>query len=479
MRLAFMGAAGTGTGSKYLLEHEGKRLLVDCGPFQGLKLLRLRNWEGFPLDARKTDAVVLTHAHIDHSGYLPALAKQGFRGPVFATEATSALCGLLLPDSGHVQEADAFYANRHSFSKHHPARVLADVVSRTAARGGVVVVLAFAVGRAQALMHVLSELKRTGRIPDVPVFLNSPMATDATAIYHRFRAQHRLSREDCDRMCHVARIVNSVEESRKLNDLRVPAVIISASGMATGGRVVHHLKAFAPDRRNTILPEGYQAAGTRGAALAGGAREIKIHGEYVPVRAEVVSLGSMSAHADRGEMLGWLGRLALPPKHPWRTGRGRHPAPLYRGEAPLAVHRCRAHGGRGALMVPRKVRTSGAACLIARRAGIDTYRAPIIYMRSDCHVCRAEGFEFQARVAHGPGGGQALRRWPSRQADNAAGRRHRYCSWRSDAEDFIMCHRLAGGHGGDHLHAQTPGELEYVQAYVASQPDIVTIGGAG
>lgn len=413
MRLTFMGAAGTVTGSKYLLEHEGKRLLLDCGLFQGLKQLRLRNWDQFPLDARKVDAVVLTHAHIDHSGYLPALVKQGFRGPVFATEATSALCGLLLPDSGHLQEEDAFYANRHGFSKHHPALplyteedarralkllrpqefgtsfepipgvkvrfapaghilgaasvhvawdttsilfsgdlgrnedilmlppaepesadhvviestygdreheasdpagVLAEVVSRTAARGGVVVVPAFAVGRAQALLHVLSELKLARRIPDLPVFLNSPMATDATAIYHKFRAHHRLSREECDRMCHVARIVNSVEESRKLNDLRVPAVIISASGMATGGRVVHHLKAFAPDRRNTILLAGYQAAGTRGAALAGGAREIKIHGEYVPVRAEVVSLGSMSAHADRGELLGWLGQFRRPPQ---------------------------------------------------------------------------------------------------------------------------------------------------------------------
>lgn len=418
MRLNFMGAAGTVTGSKYLLENEGKRLLVDCGLFQGLKQLRLRNWDGLPLDAGKIDAVVLTHAHIDHSGYLPALAKQGFRGPVFATEATTALCGLMLPDSGHLQEEDALYANRHGFSKHQPALplyteedarrtlklfrpqqfgtsfepipgvtvrfspaghilgaasvhvawdgksilfsgdlgrnadilmqppaapdaadyvvvestygdrdhedsdaagVLAEVVSRTAARGGVVVVPAFAVGRAQALMYVLSKLKRAGRIPDLPVFLNSPMATDATAIYHRFRAQHRLSPEDCDRMCHVARIVNSVEESRKLNDLRVPAVIISASGMATGGRVVHHLKAFAPDHRNTILLAGYQAAGTRGAALAGGAREIKIHGKYVPVRAEVVSLGTLSAHADRGELLGWLDRLPRAPQRVFVT----------------------------------------------------------------------------------------------------------------------------------------------------------------
>jgi metallo-beta-lactamase family protein len=418
MRLTFMGAAGTVTGSKYLLDHAGKRLLIDCGLFQGLKQLRLRNWDRFPLDAAKIDAVVLTHAHIDHSGYLPALAKQGFRGSAFATEATAELCRLLLPDSGHLQEEDAFYANRHGFSKHQPAlplyteedarrslkllrpqafgtafepipgvtvrfvpaghilgaasvhvtwdgksilfsgdlgrsedilmqpparpeaadyvvvestygdrdheasepaAVMAEVVNRTSARGGVVVVPAFAVGRAQALMHILAELKREKRIPDLPVFLNSPMATDATAIYHKYRAQHRLTPEECDRTCHVARIVNTVEESRKLNELRFPAVIISASGMATGGRVVHHLKAFAPDHRNTILLAGYQAAGTRGAALAGGAREIKIHGDYVPVRAEVVSLGSLSAHADRGELLAWLGGLPRAPQRVFVT----------------------------------------------------------------------------------------------------------------------------------------------------------------
>jgi metallo-beta-lactamase family protein len=194
-----------------------------------------------------------------------------------------------------------------------PATLLAEVVDRTAARGGIVVVPAFAVGRAQALLHLISELKRAGRIPDLPIFLNSPMAADATAIYQRHPGEHRLDAEQCRRMGQVARIVNSVEESTRLNDLRFPAVIISASGMATGGRVVHHLKAFAPDHRNTILLAGYQAAGTRGAALVGGAREIKIHGQYVPVRAEVVNLGSLSAHADRRELLAWLGRLSRSP----------------------------------------------------------------------------------------------------------------------------------------------------------------------
>ena len=413
MRLTFLGGAGTVTGSKYLLEHGGQRVLVDCGLFQGLKQLRLRNRDPLPIAAGDVQAVVLTHAHIDHSGYLPALASQGFHGPVFGTPATAELAGLLLPDAGHLQEEDALYANRHGFSKHHPAlplyteqdarrvlhqfrpqpfgepfqpapgftvrfspaghilgaasvhvawdggsvlfsgdlgrdddllmrppasppaadhvlvestygdrlhvqedvaTVLAATIQRTAARGGVVVVPAFAVGRAQALLVLLALLKRDGRIPDLPVFLNSPMAADVTAIYHRHHGEHRLDARQCDAMRNVARVVNSVEASRELNNLRFPAVIVSASGMATGGRVVHHLKAFAPDRRNTILLAGYQAAGTRGAALAGGAREIKIHGDYVPVRAEVVSLGALSAHADRDELLRWVGRLPRAPK---------------------------------------------------------------------------------------------------------------------------------------------------------------------
>lgn len=432
MRITFLGAAGTVTGSKYLLEHDGHRVLVDCGLFQGLKQLRLRNWDPFPLAAGKIDAVVLTHAHIDHSGYLPALARQGFHGPVHATHATRDLCALLLPDSGHLQEEDALYANRHGFSKHHPAlplyteeqgrkalrlfrpcgfaegfepipgvkmrfslaghilgaasvhvawsggsmlfsgdlgrdddilmrppepppaadfvviestygdrmheendpaTALAEVINRTAARGGIVVIPAFAVGRAQALLYLVAVLKRDRRIPDLPVFLNSPMAADTTEIYHRHRAEHRLDAEQCRAMCTAARVVNSVEESEKLNALRVPAVIISASGMATGGRVVHHLKAFAPDHRNTILLAGYQAAGTRGAALVGGAREVKIHGEYVPVRAEVASLGSISAHADRNELLAWIGRLPRAPQRVFVT----HGEPVAADRLRLAI----------------------------------------------------------------------------------------------------------------------------------------------
>jgi metallo-beta-lactamase family protein len=432
MRLTFLGAAGTVTGSRYLLEHDDRRMLVDCGLFQGLKQLRLRNWDPLPLPADGVDAVVLTHAHIDHSGYLPALAKQGFRGRIHATQATTELAALLLPDSGHLQEEDAFYANRHGFSKHHPALplyteedarrvlprfqvhgwaeafepipgvtvrfsaaghilgaasvhvqwaggsilfsgdlgrehdvvmrppepppaadylvvestygdrlhddedpslVLADTISRTAARGGIVVVPAFAVGRAQALLYLVANLKRERRIPDLPVFLNSPMAADVTEIYHRHRGEHRLDVEQCERMCRSAHVVNSVEESQKLNELRYPAVIVSASGMATGGRVVHHLKAFAPDRRNTILLAGFQAAGTRGAALVAGAREIKIHGQYVPVRAEVVNLGSVSAHADRDELLRWVAKMPAAPKRVFVT----HGEPVAADSLRLAI----------------------------------------------------------------------------------------------------------------------------------------------
>lgn len=432
MRLTFLGAAGTVTGSKYLLEEGGRRILVDCGLFQGLKQLRLRNWEPPPVDPSRIDAVVLTHAHIDHSGYLPALARGGFRGPVFCTPATRDLCALLLPDSGHLQEEDAFYANRHGFSKHHPALPLyteedarkalrllrtvepgtsfeaapglqarfsraghilgaasvhvrgdaasilfsgdlgrdedilmrppepppaadfvvmestygdrahgaedpaeafADVISRTAARGGVVVVPAFAVGRAQALLYLIAQLKRERRIPDLPVFLNSPMAADATEIYRKHHREHRLDAEACHSMCSAARVINTVEESRELNAIRFPAVIISASGMATGGRVVHHLKAMAPDHRNTILLAGYQAGGTRGASLLEGAKQVKIHGEYVPVRAEVASIGSLSAHADHDELLRWIARIPQPPKRIFLT----HGEPVAADRLRLAI----------------------------------------------------------------------------------------------------------------------------------------------
>jgi metallo-beta-lactamase family protein len=337
---------------------------------------------------------------------------------VYCTSATRDLCGLILPDSGRLLEEEADFANRHGFSKHHPAlplytgqdaqqalalftprefdegfepipglrlqmrraghllgaasvrvewegrsvlfsgdlgraddvlmmppvlpdaadtvviestygdRVhadadplteLASVINRTAARGGMILIPSFAIGRAQALLYCLHQLRQQRRIPDMPAFLNSPMAADATEIYRRHRAEHRLTLEQTEAMCSAVHIVNSVEESKRLNDMRYPAIIISASGMASGGRVLHHLKAFAPDERNSILFAGFQAAGTRGAAMIAGARAVKIHGQQVPIRAEVTHLDSLSAHADRNELLAWIGALPSAPQRVFVT----------------------------------------------------------------------------------------------------------------------------------------------------------------
>jgi len=418
LELSFLGGAGTVTGSKYLLRGTNTRILVDCGLFQGLKALRLRNWARPPVAPKDVDAVVLTHAHLDHSGYLPRFIRQGFAGPVLSTPGTRDLCAILLPDSGHLQEEEARYANKRGFSRHKPALPLyteADArdglkrfrtvpfrreapiagdwrgmfrpaghilgastvslraggveivfsgdlgrindpimrppsavseadylvvestygnrrhdavdaedalgqhLSRALARGGVVIIPSFAVGRAQGLLHFIARLKARAAIPQVPVYLNSPMAIDATRLYHRYRAEHRLSPEECQAACTVATMVHTADESRALNERAGPMIIVSASGMATGGRVLHHLKAFAPEARNMILLAGFQAAGTRGAALAAGASEVKIHGEYVPVRAEVVKMDSMSAHADYDEILQWLRGFKRPPKRTFVT----------------------------------------------------------------------------------------------------------------------------------------------------------------
>lgn len=411
--LTFLGGVGTVTGSKYLLQTDRAQILVDCGLFQGFKQLRLRNWSPLPVSAASIDAVLLTHAHIDHSGYLPVLARTGFAGRVLATEATCDLCGILLPDSGFLQEKDADFANRHGFSKHRPAlplytredaersldrfspvrfnerhtlpgglavtfrpaghilgaaildlevegrrlvfsgdlgrpdsatmvdptpieradylvvestygnrrhgradpeEMLADVINRTVSRGGTVLIPSFAVGRAQTLLYHLERLKRTRRISNVPVYLDSPMAIDATELFCKHADQHRLSAAAARRACAVARYVHEAEESKALDAEPMPKVIISASGMATGGRVLHHIKHYAPDRRCTILFAGFQAGGTRGADMIAGAERVKIHGGYVPVRAEVANLDMLSAHADADEILGWLRAIATPPR---------------------------------------------------------------------------------------------------------------------------------------------------------------------
>jgi metallo-beta-lactamase family protein len=416
--LSFYGAAQTVTGSKYVLTAGNRRVLVDCGLFQGMKNLRQRNWDDPPFDVAGIDAVVLTHAHIDHSGYLPVLMKRGYSGPVYCTEATRDLCGILLPDSGHLQEEEALYLTKHKFARHDPAlplytreeaeqclhmlhtvpfdtdfelgdglrfrytpaghilgsawvtflqdgfRVvfsgdvgrlvdpimkapvpihhadvlvcestygdrlhpdenprdeLAAIISRTARREGTLIIPAFAVGRTQALLYLISDLQKSGAIPDVPVYLNSPLGIDATEIFRAHAGEHRLDAQACADMFHVAEFIRSEEASRALNSTDGPAIILAGSGMATGGRVVHHLKTLLPDPRNTVLLAGFQAPGTRGEALEHGADELKIHGQFIPVRAEVVDLDSLSAHADYSELIQWLGEVKHPPKRVFLT----------------------------------------------------------------------------------------------------------------------------------------------------------------
>ncbi len=413
MKIKFLGATGTVTGSKYLLTIQNKHILVDCGLFQGFKELRLRNWDRLPIAPSDIDAVVLTHAHIDHTGYIPLLVKNGFKGTIYATKPTCDLCAILLPDSGYLQEEDARLANLHGYSKHHPALPLytvkdaekslehfkpmqfsqeytlapgiqiswhraghilgaafvrfevegkkllfsgdigrfhdpimkapeimreadylvlestygnrlheksdpkdsiAAVVVETIQRGGTVLIPAFAVGRAQSILYYLAQLKKEKRIPDVPVFLDSPMAIDATLLLQQYADKEtRLTPEQCRMACSVANYINTIDESKELDEPS-PKIIVAASGMMTGGRVLHHLKTIAPDPRNTILMTGYQAGGTRGADLLAGGREIKIHGEVIAVKAQVVSLNSLSAHADYEDSLYWLKQFQRAPR---------------------------------------------------------------------------------------------------------------------------------------------------------------------
>jgi len=425
--ITFLGAAGTVTGSKYLVEAGGKRLLVDCGLFQGPKELRLRNWDALPEDPATFDWVVLTHAHLDHTGWLPRLVRGGYKGKIFADAATIELCNLLLPDSAHIMEEDAANANKKGYSKHTPAlplysqddvdpvlkamteiprsapftispqftvrphdaghilgscsleltitengrslvvlfsgdvgrysqpilkdpeapprcdvllcestygdrdhpadpdnASLVDIVNRVAKRGGVIVVPAFAVGRTQTLMYIGRQLEEANRIPRLPVYVDSPMGISATELYLRHKedhdAQFLLDEAHGNPLdARTLHIMRSVEDSKKINDVKTPAIIISASGMATGGRVLHHLAQRLPDPRNAVVLAGFQAEGTRGRALEEGAKTLRIHGQDVPVRAEVKTLGQFSAHADRGELLRWLSGMPAPPKMTFMT----------------------------------------------------------------------------------------------------------------------------------------------------------------
>jgi metallo-beta-lactamase family protein len=418
--LRFLGGTGTVTGSKYLISANGRRILIDCGLFQGIKELRQRNWSKPAFEARRVEAVVLSHAHIDHSGYLPLLVRHGYRGPIYCTSGTADLLGVLLPDAAHLQEEEAATANRYGYSKHRPALPLytvehaqaalrliesrpygerftvaadmavilrraghilgsstvelqlgeadpfrlvfsgdlgrwgrpilrdpepvteagallmestygdrthppasldslARIVREAAERGVALLVPAFAVGRTQELIWMLRQLEEANRIPSLPVYIDSPMAINVSDIYCHHPEDHALNmkllmdEKRCPLCCKQYHLARSPEESKALNHHEGPLVIISASGMATGGRILHHLKLRLPDPRTTVLLVGFQSVGTRGRALQEGARTVRIHGQDVPVRAKVETLDGLSAHADREEILRWLSGFRRPP----------------------------------------------------------------------------------------------------------------------------------------------------------------------
>jgi metallo-beta-lactamase family protein len=420
--LQFLGAAGGVTGSKYLFSYGDEQLLIDCGLFQGLKELRQKNWASVPIDLARLRAVILTHAHIDHSGYLPRLVSKGYKGPVFATPGTCDLLGVMLPDAAHLQEEEARYARQKGYSKHSPAlplytvedaeqsltllrslrvgqsvevikgvsldfgrvghilgagsarlsfeingqkRTLLDsgdlgrydrpilkdpeparkadwlllestygnrthakdsemelrnLIKETVARRGCLLIPAFAVGRTQDLIYTIRKMEDEGEIPAIPVHVDSPMGLEATEIYcrhpeeHDFEMQQLSSQESCPITSRHMVVHKSPEQSKSINQFKGPMVIISASGMATGGRVLHHLKQRLSNLDTTVLFAGYQAEGTRGRLLQDGAKEVKLLGEVVPVRAQIKVIDGFSAHADQGEILRWLGTFKQAPR---------------------------------------------------------------------------------------------------------------------------------------------------------------------
>lgn len=409
MKITFIGGAETVTGSKFLVETDTTKVLIDCGLFQGYKWLRERNWQPLPFDISSLNAVILTHAHLDHSGYIPVLYKRGFRGPVFTHHATKALCKILLADSGHIQEDDARYYSKHKLGKHahpeplydrktaeasmalfqsvdfdeksvigdisfylqpaghilgaasiileadnkrvgfsgdvgrfndvlmkpprplpaldlllmestygnrqhdiqDPFQQIADIVNEVAKNGGVLLIPAFAVGRAQALQHILATLIDRGDIPKMPIYLDSPMAIKVSDIFCQYTDQHRLSLEQCQRMCDDVTYTRTADESKAIAGQAYPHIIIAGSGMATGGRILHHFKHLLRSTKTTVLFTGYQAGGTRGAKMLGGVEAIKLHGEWIPLRASVKVISGLSGHGDYLELTQWLQQSAL------------------------------------------------------------------------------------------------------------------------------------------------------------------------
>jgi metallo-beta-lactamase family protein len=429
-KLTFLGAAGTVTGSKYLVEAAGKRLLLDCGIFQGSPELSARNFKPLAADPKTIDYCVLTHAHLDHTGWLPCLVRDGYQGPIYANPATIELSTISLKDSAHLQEEDADRAQRNAkhsnaadrdplytsadidpmlrllksmprrggfdvspefhfdaydaghilgstslaltitengkktivvFSgdigrygevilndpvtppkadvllcestygdRDHeagdPAAMLADIVNRVVKRGGSIVIPAFAIGRTQTFMYYLRQLEDEKRIPIVPVYVDSPMALSATDLYVKYKDDHDVdfarlessgTRDPLD--VHVFHLTRSADDSKAINNVKTPCIIVSASGMVSGGRVLHHLAQRLPDAKNAVLLAGFQAEGTRGRALQEGAKVLHLFGQAVPVNAEIITMGQFSAHAGKSELLRWLGGLQAPPKKTWLT----------------------------------------------------------------------------------------------------------------------------------------------------------------
>lgn len=411
--IQFLGAASTVTGSKHLLKTPDKNILIDCGLFQGIKSLRLKNWEPLPVPVNEIDLVILTHAHLDHCGYLPLLVKSGYKGKILMTAPTRDLVEIILHDSAKIQEEDAFKANKYGYSKHKPALPLytipdvekallqvetynsdtwipvsnnirfrflknghilgscfiqmecygkkivfsgdmgrqksellyppvkikeadfvimestygdrlhgdadtgdklADVINTTIHKRGNLLIPSFAVGRAQEIMHLVLQLKKRLCIPDIPVFMDSPMGADATEIFEKYPQWHKLSKEEAEEMQKKITIIKDFHATQKVIKKRGSKIVIAASGMLTGGRVLEYLKQYVENKRNTVLLVGYQAVGTRGRAMKEGAHEIKMHGKYYKVRANICEITSLSAHADQQELLGFLKDIKQKPK---------------------------------------------------------------------------------------------------------------------------------------------------------------------